>query len=786
MSGTSSPRPALHERSNSQSNANSNANSNALAAIRLVPKTPPRLLGAGGRDEIYSRTPLPTHPSHFLGPGKSKGAALDDQFQRTTKAQYPPGSSGSSASTTHTTHHNAESVNSATSSPSLRPRVPAKKRLQVHKDNKTFSLLPVQDEPVSPLSSDDGTQSPTFSLPQYQFDSLSSYPSTREHRVNSIGLCVSDVPEGSSSVPQTPATIKSEASISADPINSSPWNYTLVNGLRKVPRTPDLKQKAVERAADSPLPPVPETKVSDGPAPPASVSTSHDLATKFSFQSTKTTETATTTSENTNYIVYGDPSASASEAVLVPSSSDSNYQLIGSPSPTGSVIYRPQTAPSEDENENYELYDNSSPLTSSELVRQTTKYSHESLVVPPLQPRARRPNENLGYYRSKSRESLRSGSLTSISTILSQQEAYQAIISSGSLIQLPILKAQHKLQRPLSLRKGQSSWAEPSHISPPRFPMQEHPHVWSSQLSTVPSESDGGTERGSRSWSEARRSSGFPSSQSRHSRQMLSMSSSLVAEEAALARSRTDSLEPPAAAFARNGRHLSQSSVRYVGDQDEYGDGITDMQDLRQRPSRSRLSNLYNSSSSDSRTNTMRSNTSSRANSLLAATIPTWARVYYGSGERRGIGAPGSSTEGTGSRVSSFRSGSPNTDNFPLSIYSPRRRPREGLAQQGARSRGSLEITPAPRLDSHGRIIQDMEPGQRGFRTWSMSSMWSPHLRHDRRATQRSAWVPPSVTWSTEGGAFGRRNIQVVMFIVGFIFPFGTYSSLLLLAKSFV
>jgi hypothetical protein len=199
------------------------------------------------------------------------------------------------------------------------------------------------------------------------------------------------------------------------------------------------------------------------------------------------------------------------------------------------------------------------------------------------------------------------------------------------------------------------------------------------------------------------------------------------------------------------------------------------MQDLRARPSRTRLSGFFNTTSSDGRTNTMRSTTSSRSNSLLASTIPTWARLYYGSGERRYLGAPGSSTEGTDSRASSFRSGSPNTDHFPLSIYSPRRRPRDinpGVREPS--TRGSLEITPAPQLGSDGQLIHD--PYSRRFRTWSMSSIWSPHLRLDRRATRRSMWEPPSVNWSTEGGWFGRRNVQIVMFIAGFIFPFGMNS----------
>jgi hypothetical protein len=249
---------------------------------------------------------------------------------------------------------------------------------------------------------------------------------------------------------------------------------------------------------------------------------------------------------------------------------------------------------------------------------------------------------------------------------------------------------------------------------------------------------------------------------------MLSISSSLAQEEAG-----RDSLEAPQPAFARNGhRHHSSSSIpRMVGDQDEYGDGITDMPDLRARPSRTGLSGFFSVTSSDNgRTSTMRSTASSRANSMLASTIPTWARLYYGSGERRYLGAPGSSTEGTDSRTNSLRTGSPNTDHFPLSIYSPRRRPREINAHAGPASRGSLEITPAPQLGSDGQLVND--PYSRKFRTWSMSSIWSPHLRRDRRATRHSVWEPPSVNWSTEGGWFGRRNVQIVMFIVGFIFPF--------------
>lgn len=757
MSESPSRQP-LHPRTDSHSNA--------LAAIRLVPGTPPQLLALGRgqapRDAVYSsRTPLtlPTHPHFLLGPkagfGKDKGSAPASASAASSAAlddlEFQPTKVSSAPSTTHPLPQRAQNATSATGSPIPKPRPLPKKRLHIHQDNKTFSL---QD--VEPQSPEGGSTLPA--LLRGKTASSDSLLLLEAHnakgRSNSTASCV---PDAEPVVPGTPASERQQP-ISVDPLNSSPGSYKLVGGLRKVPKTPDLKQKAAA-ASEGPLPPLPE--ISDGPPPAAS----HDLTTKPSFQST---ETATTASENTNYKVYRCTSSSSSEVALVPpSSSDSNYQLLGDLSPSSSVIYRPQTSASE--HENYELHGDPSPSTSFVNLAQThSKYSQESLVVPPLKTRAQRSNENFGYYKSRSRESLRTGSLTSISTVLSQQEAAQAIVGSGSLILLPILK--HKT-------KGLSSWAESSNaFHPPRSHMNEHPHQWSSQLSTVLSESDGGTDRGSRSWSDdiGRRSSGYPSTPSRQSRRMLSISSSLAQEEAAASRSRSGSIEPPAAVFTRHGqRHLSSSSIRIVGDQDEYGDGITDMQDLRLRPSRTRLSGFFSVTSSDNgRTNTMRSTTSSRANSLLASSIPTWARLYYGSGERRYLGAPGSSTEGSESRSSSFRSGSPNTDHFPLSIYSPRRRPREiNPHAAGPSTRGSLEITTAPQLGSDGRLIND--PYSRRFRTWSMSSIWSPHLRLDRRATRRSVWEPPSVNWSTEGGLFGRRNVQIVMFIAGFIFPFG-------------
>lgn len=456
-------------------------------------------------------------------------------------------------------------------------------------------------------------------------------------------------------------------------------------------------------------------------------------------------------------------------------SSGSNYhvyQQSDKESTLSSVIHRPRaraatTSSSEQENHGFRGgHSRSASLSSGQ--GPAPKPSQESLRAPGLRSK-KKSNDNFGYYKSRSRETLKSrsnhslrsraNSLSSLSTIHTQPDAQRAVVASGAIVNLP---TQIQVQKP----EGLSSWAElPSPTSPAQPHMNETPHVWSSQLSTVLSVSEGtGTERGSQAWSDSRRNSAFPSLPSRGSRYMLSSAHGL---DDALRRSRSDSLDHPRPVWTRSGRGLSSSSIPVIGDQDEYGDGITAMQDLRTRGSRTRLSNMFNSTPSDSsRTHTMRSSISSRSNSLLANSIPMWARLYYGSGERRYLPyRPESSSGGTPSRNGSFsmRSGSPNTENFPDELYSPRRRPRESQPHMRAISQQSMEIAP---------VASTAPPGS-ALRTWSLiSSVWSPHLRMDRRAAHQSVWEPPAISFSAEGGIFGRRNIQVVFFITGFLLPF--------------
>jgi hypothetical protein len=451
----------------------------------------------------------------------------------------------------------------------------------------------------------------------------------------------------------------------------------------------------------------------------------------------------------------------------LPPLSDHNYEILDQTSPA----YSPASSQLELDNtsNNYQLHGDPSPSTS--LIHLPTQprptYSRESLIIPPLQPRTQRSVEIFGYYKKHSRESLRTGSLTSITSELSEDFA-RAIAAGRQLSRNPSLK---------SIPES-GSWINPLALNAVKTHMQAHPHQWSSNLSTVASFSDGGTDRNSRQWAEGsaagRRSSGFPPSSHIHSRQIASISSSLRREKG---RGEDHFPEWPQPSYAVACRDATGSTIRMVEDQDEYGDGITDMPILHERPSRTRLSGFFNFQYNETgRSNSMRSMSSSRANSLLGNTIPTWARLYYGSGERRYLEAPLNSAEGTDSHPnSSFHSSSPDTANFPLSIYSPRRRPREvdSRVRISQYSRHSMDITPAdPPLSGSALIEHSFK-----HRIRKSSSVWSPHLALDKRMSRRqSVWEAPSVDWS-QAGFSSRRNIQIIMFILGFIMPICTWIS---------
>ncbi|RYP46010.1 hypothetical protein DL768_007726 [Monosporascus sp. mg162] len=780
---TSSPKSQttpLHERSNSEQNRQN---------IRLVPYSPPRPEAeadssqgseaeAGSDDDhqtagesagvnwARNRTP-PTKENHAFdpefevsspSPSPSPAPIAWIKANRVSGSKLAPGLSGSES--------RAESPTPPTPVLNRAPYAPNSRRLSA---------------PARPSWNVDRTASPTLRRPPSRRStiinvnpdgtfSLSLKPARRSDRtepsltpppVSNISTATSreriSFGAPSTDLPSSPPSSVPERSVS--PCNPSPpsfaaepegettfptWNYRMVGGLRQIPKTPDSKkrkgkEKATENvvASSSLLPPLPETSAASAKA--------SGLVAKPSFHSHRSNSTNTTIEETVNYKVVGRSSPALTDSgnleVSLPSSSNSNYRVIAESSPAHHLISSPAAGFLDTPGSKNVVVHADTPSSLATLPRRPRpqysndslseqireRYSQESLVIPPLNPRKKPPPEKFGHFKKFSRESLRSraNSLSSISSIISQDTASLFLSSTPNLTR-----------------------------------MEPHPHQWSSQLSTVMSEYEG-SDRDSRLASAISRSDrGSSALGSRHSRQLLSISSSLTTQEEALGspRPRSDPLERPSPAYMRGA--LPSPPTRTVRDLDEHGDGIADLQQhqLQHKPSWSRVGAYLSRRGSDRE---LHSSASSRAGSFTAASIPTWARLYYGSGERRWLATAASIqslSEAAASRPgSSFRSGSPADDHLPQSVFNPRRRPRELPAH----------ADPPASADVAFGGVAEMRLGAKK----KTSSIWSPHLRFDRRAIRFSVWQPPSATWPAEGGFLGRGNVQVLLFVVGFGIP---------------
>jgi hypothetical protein len=404
----------------------------------------------------------------------------------------------------------------------------------------------------------------------------------------------------------------------------------MVGGLRRVETTPDPADKGKQKEiiaepSLSTLKPHQET-------PSSPNLDSSTLTAKPSFNSQTSQQTESTLDENTNVKVIAESSPPETDSEGVPdppSSSDSNYRLLGESSPAQPhVSSPPQAFLDTPASKNYVVHAGTSPATSSvpDTFRRPQpqysddslvlgdKYSQESLVVPPLNTLGRKPSsERFGYYRQRSRDSLRrANSFSSLSSIVTQDTTSLFLGSTPNIVRLARTPSASSLQQP--------SWAVQSSTAPQGSRMEAQPHVWSSQLSTVISE-DEDSERASRQLSSSsvqdHRSIGYGS---RHSRQMLSISSSLAAAEELSSDSRSHSRSNSGQFMMRGGREVPQPTVR---DLDEHGDGLADLHELHHKGSRPRLTHLLNHKSSD---RSLRSSVSSRAGSLSASTLPQWAR----------------------------------------------------------------------------------------------------------------------------------------------------------------
>ncbi|KAH8669804.1 hypothetical protein BGZ61DRAFT_110348 [Ilyonectria robusta] len=762
------PRRPLHERTDSENNR---------LGIRLVPYSPPRINTDGSPSsrpvsyadastetdtQPWPRCSSPLAPSSFYyeeSPSpmvwtKIRPVGTPDSRRASRLASSESSSPWrplTDADDVDTTAPDDSFQSASELSPSQRPSSQSSSRptsarrkiINVH-SNKTFSVHP-QDLSTSSRTDSIWSPPPSFSTrnSSYGRQSMGAFSDDQQDR------------------PSSPLTPLAERSVtSKSPVSSptqrvrssprvSPWNYRMIGGVRKVPKTPDLKQKQPQLSSTPssvpPLPSLPEIELTN----PIDVSSTQPLNEKPSFHSTHSSQSRSTLSDRTNYKIYGQSSpVPVAELDSLPASSiRSNYELLGGPSSTEPSVHdrtRPHTRESE---ANYVVHGGPSSASSVVAVRNrlNPEFSQESLIVAPLRPIKKRSWESFGLAKTRSHDSVRTGSLTSISTIMTQEATRALFVGPATIL--------HQVGPNWSSSSGVHSKPQPA----------VRPHQWSSQLSTVLSESEGGSEPASRALSLAsfadRRSS-------THSKHILSMVSSLAGLEehtGGPSHSRRASLEPPTAAYNRNSlRDPNTGTIRLIRDHDEDGDGLAPLEELRHRHSRTRLGKMLSTYASDR---------SLRSTASFNAAVPTWAKVYYGSGERKWLAyKPSSESMFSNFSFTDSQAGglsrSPSQDRHVSDIFSPRRRPRDPVAHHGGHresNTGSMDITPLPPHPVLA-VVRNLKK--------QTSSIWSPHLGRDRRPIRQSIWEPPSADWEARSELTGRRNAQVAMFVVGFIFPF--------------
>lgn len=213
----------------------------------------------------------------------------------------------------------------------------------------------------------------------------------------------------------------------------------------------------------------------------------------------------------------------------------------------------------------------------------------------------------------------------------------------------------------------------------------------------------------------------------------------------------------PAAAAVR--QKPTSSSLWLVNDvdNDEHMDNVANL------PARAKHSRFHPSLSSESRQSSLRSNTRPPTSFHL---LPTWARMYYGDGQA----VNSALSLADGARPPSARPASSKPNTFErMSAAVNRQRSRTNETRQSIQWRSADPRDPR----SHWRRNPDDEE-RPGSSRQQLRHSWSPHLFPDRRAIRQrgGAWGAPSLDSRTEP-LFGRRNIQVWSFCLGFVFPFG-------------
>ena len=150
------------------------------------------------------------------------------------------------------------------------------------------------------------------------------------------------------------------------------------------------------------------------------------------------------------------------------------------------------------------------------------------------------------------------------------------------------------------------------------------------------------------------------------------------------------------------------------------------------------------------------------ANLLLMSSY----RTYYGRGGRLSMLPQNYSTDNLGSGLSNapYTTTEHSQSESSAGISRPSTRPQH----YGHSRNDSMPITRIRPSDIN--LVE-----VRGAPRSKVSAMWSPHLWHGNSNLnkRRSLFVAPSIDHENLGKGPNRRNMQVMLFTIGFIFPLG-------------
>ncbi len=204
-------------------------------------------------------------------------------------------------------------------------------------------------------------------------------------------------------------------------------------------------------------------------------------------------------------------------------------------------------------------------------------------------------------------------------------------------------------------------------------------------------------------------------------------------------------------------RDVTGSTIRVVH---EEGSDVPDLPRTRPAP---RGSSYYGDTPQGSARNSQFNNRPGSRASFFKDGIPAWAKAYYA--------RPTSQLDFPGSPRDSRRL-STSTDNISLNIFRTRNRPQDDKARADyERRKSQLGIFPRRPNAPRQLYLADIQGPPRR----KISPTWSPHLWHDRTSLgrRRSVFKAPSLDEAAEGNSFTKRNIQIIFFAFGFIFPLG-------------